>query len=108
MPFFRVEDQERILMLPGIRRSAVWLEHVMLTFFTFEPESIVPEHAHENEQITLVTRGAMEFTLDGQTRLLRSGEGACIPSHVRHSARILEESTEAIDAWAPPRADYKT
>jgi quercetin dioxygenase-like cupin family protein len=79
----------------------------MLTFFTFEPEAIVPEHAHPNEQITLVTKGAMEFTLGEETRLLRAGDGVCIPPNAPHRAVVLDEPTEAIDAWNPPRDDYK-
>ena len=107
MPFYRGRELPKTDMLPGIRRSAVWLDHVMLTFFAFEPHTIVPEHAHENEQITWVTQGAMEFTLDGEVQILRAGDGVCIPPNVPHSAVILDEPTEACDAWNPPREDYK-
>jgi len=108
LSFFRIDEQPSTEMLPGIDRQAVWLHDVMLTFFTFAPGSVVPEHSHDNEQITLVTRGALRFSLDGQTRILRTGEGVCIPANMPHSAAALEEPTEAIDAWSPPRADYKT
>lgn len=107
MHFFKIDELPGTQMLPGIERRAVWLDGVMLTFFTFEPGSIVPEHAHPNEQITLVTKGAMEFTLDGETKILRSGDGVCIPPDMPHKAVILDEATEAIDAWNPPREDYK-
>jgi quercetin dioxygenase-like cupin family protein len=107
MTYFSIDKLRSTDMLPGIRRRAVWQEGVMLTFFTFEPGSVVPEHRHANEQITLVTRGAMRFTLDGETRTLRPGNGACIPPDVSHSAVILDEPTEAVDAWNPPREDYK-
>lgn len=93
--------------LPGIGRTAVWLDRVMLTFFTFKPHSIVPEHAHEHEQITYVTKGALRFTLGDETRILRAGDGVCIPPNVAHAAVVLDEPTEALDAWNPPREDYK-
>jgi len=105
--FFRTRELDAVDMLPGIQRRAVWLDHVMLTFFTFQPGSLVPEHAHEHEQITVVTRGAMAFSLGSETRTLRAGEGVCIPPDVPHSARILDEETEAYDACSPPREDYK-
>lgn len=108
MTYFSTECLQATEMLPGIRRCAVWQEGVMLTFFTFEPGSVVPEHRHANEQITLIIRGAMRFTLNGETRTLRPGDGACIPPNAPHSAVILDEPTEAIDAWNPPREDYKT
>lgn len=107
MAYFSTQELPSNEMLPGIERRAVWLSGVMLTFFTFEPQSVVPEHRHPNEQITCVTRGAMRFTLNGETRTLRPGDGACIPPNVPHSAVVLDEATEAIDAWSPPREDYK-
>ena len=108
MHFYRAEDLPKTEMLPGVARRAVWLDGVMLTFFTFAPKAVVPEHAHSHEQITLVTRGAMAFTLDGETKVLRAGDGVCIPPNVAHKAVILDAETEAIDAWNPPRDDYKT
>jgi len=107
MHFFKIDELPATQMLPGIERRAAWLDGVMLTFFTFEPGSIVPEHAHPNEQITVVTKGGMELTLGEETRLLRAGDGVCIPPDVPHKAVVLDETTEAYDAWNPPRADYK-
>jgi quercetin dioxygenase-like cupin family protein len=107
MAYFSTQQLSSCEMLPGIERRAVWLSGVMLTFFTFEPRSVVPEHSHPNEQITLVTRGAMRFTLAGETRVLRAGDGVSIQPNVLHSAVILDEATDAIDAWNPPREDYK-
>ncbi|MCX6093633.1 MAG: cupin domain-containing protein [Candidatus Bipolaricaulota bacterium] len=107
MAYFAIEELPGTEMLPGITRRAAWLDHVMLTFFTFEPGSIVPEHQHPHEQITIVVQGAMEFSLEGTTKVLRAGDGACIPPGAFHSARILSEPTVAYDAWSPPRDDYK-
>jgi len=107
MSFFRIPELPATEMLRGIERRAAWLDQVMLTFFTFQPNAVVPEHAHENEQITVVTRGSMEFTMGDETRTLRAGDGVCIPPNVSHRARILDELTEAYDAWSPPRDDYK-
>ena len=107
MDFFRIPELPATQMLPGIKRRAVWLEQVMITFFVFQPQAIVPEHAHENEQITVVTHGALQFTLSDEVRILRAGDGVCIPPNTRHSAIVLDEPTEAYDAWSPPRIDYK-
>ena len=108
MNFFNIPELQATEMLPGIDRRAVWLDKVMITFFTFQPHAVVPEHAHDNEQVTVVTRGALEFTLGEETRILRAGDGVCIPPQVRHSAKVLDEATEAYDSWGPPRDDYKS
>ena len=107
MDFFRMEDLPGVEMLPGVVRRAVWLEGVMVTFFEFEPQTIVPAHEHPHEQISFVIQGAMEFTLGQETRRLEAGDGVCVPPNVRHSARILNERTVVLDAWHPPREDYK-
>ncbi|MBN1955229.1 MAG: cupin domain-containing protein [Anaerolineae bacterium] len=107
MDFFCVDDLPAVEMLPGLTRRAVWLENVMITFFTFEPNTVIPAHAHPHEQITYVVEGALEFTLGGETRLLRSGEGVCIPLAVQHGARVLDEPAFVLDAWHPPREDYR-
>jgi quercetin dioxygenase-like cupin family protein len=107
MTYFSIGELPSTPMLPGVERRAAWLEEVMLTFFVFQPGSIVPDHRHPNEQITVVTRGAMQFTLAGETRILRKGDGVRIPPNVPHSALVLDEVTEAYDAWSPPRDDYK-
>ena len=107
MAYFSIGELPATPMLPGIERRAAWLEGVMLAFFVFQPRAIVPEHRHPNEQITIVTRGAMQFALAGKTRVLHKGDGVCIPPNVPHSALVLDEVTEAYDAWSPPRDDYK-
>ena len=107
MSFFRKDDLPASEMLPGVTRRAVYLDDVMLTFFDFEPNSVIPAHDHPHQQITWVVSGAMEFDLDGERRILRAGDGALIPPNVRHGAVILDEPCHALDAWHPIRQDYR-
>lgn len=104
--FFTVQGLPAASQAPGITRRAVCLDHVMLTFFEFEAGAVVAEHSHPHEQITYVVRGALDFTIDGEQRLLRAGEGACIPPNVPHSAVVMEPSF-VIDGWSPVREDYR-
>lgn len=106
MSFFDTSELPATEMLPGVVRRAVCLEHAMLTFFEFEPGSVVPEHRHPHEQITYVIQGALEFTLGGETRVLRAGQGVCCPPHEFHSSTTLDQPTVAIDAWYPRREEY--
>jgi quercetin dioxygenase-like cupin family protein len=107
MSFFTVDDLPATEMLPGVMRRAVYLDNVMMTFFHFEPGKVVPEHDHPHEQITYVVQGAMEFTLGGEKHVLRAGDGVCCPPNVSHGAIVLDEPTVALDAWYPPREEYK-
>lgn len=105
MPFFRTAELRTVQAAPGVTRRAVWLDHVMLTFFEFEAGAVVPEHAHPHEQITYVIQGALEFTLGDETRVLHAGDGAAIPSNMPHRAVALEPSL-VLDGWSPIREDY--
>ena len=107
MTFFQTHELPGTEMLPGVVRRAVCLDHAMMTFFTFEPGAVIPEHDHPHEQITYVVQGALRFTLDGETRVLRAGDGVCCPPGVPHGARVLDEPTVALDAWHPLREDYR-
>lgn len=79
----------------------------MMTFFEFEPDAVIPSHKHPHEQITYVSEGEMEFTLEGEKKVLRAGDGVVVLSDKEHSARILSKLTKAVDAWYPIREDYK-
>ena len=107
MTFFRTDDLPATEMLPGVTRRSVHLDDVMLTFFSFEPNAVIPEHHHPHQQITWVVSGAMEFDLNGEKQILRAGDGALIPPNVRHSAVILDEPCRALDAWHSIREDYR-
>jgi len=107
MTFFSKDALPATEMLPGVTRRAVYLDDVMLTFFDFEPNTVIPEHHHRHQQITWVVSGAMEFDLDGEKRILCAGDGALVSPHVRHGAVILDEPCRVIDAWHPIREDYR-
>ncbi len=107
MSFFRKDDLPAVEMLPGVMRRAVYLDDVMITFFDFEPNAVIPGHHHPHQQITWVISGTMEFDLDGETRVLRAGDGVLIPPDTPHGAVILDEACRALDAWHPVRDDYR-
>ena len=78
----------------------------MMTFFEFEPDAVIPSHKHPHEQITYIIEGEMEFTVEGETRLLKKDDGVVIRSNQEHSARVLDKPAKAVDAWYPVREDY--
>ncbi len=107
MAFFTVSELPGTEMQPGIVRRSVYLDHDMVTFFDLAPGSTIPQHDHPHEQITYVVRGAMEFRLGDEVRVLRAGDGVCSPPGVRHGAVVLDEPTFALDAWYPQREEYR-
>jgi quercetin dioxygenase-like cupin family protein len=91
---------------PLIDRQFVYGERAMLARLTLRKGAIVPEHSHENEQITYILEGALRFTLgDGRVLTVSAGEILVIPSNLSHKAEALEDTLD-LDVFAPPRADW--
>lgn len=91
---------------PLIDRQFVYGERTMLARLTLRRGAVVPEHSHENEQITYVLEGALRFTLgDGRVIVVGAGEILVIPSNLAHKAEALEDTID-LDVFTPPRADW--
>lgn len=106
MNFFKESDLKAKQIIEGITLKAVSGDKTMMTFFEFEPNAVIPSHKHPHEQITYVIAGEMEFTVEGETKTLKAGDGVVILSNQEHSARILDKPAKAVDAWYPRREDY--
>lgn len=106
MSFFSESDLQARQLLEGITLKVVSGDKTMMTIFEFGLNAVIPSHKHPHEQITYVLEGELEFTVEGETRLLRKGDGVVIPSNHEHSARVLKAPAKALDAWYPRREDY--
>ena len=106
MHFYNFMNRKGKSPLSGFTFKEVHLDNLMMTWVEMEPGSILPEHSHDNEQISLVVEGALELTVDGATTVMTRGDVAVIPSRVPHSGRVLDLHTVAVDAWNPIRRDY--
>lgn len=71
----------------------------------FQVGAVGPLHAHPHEQITYVLSGVFEFTIDGQTRIVRAGDTLYKRPNVMHGCRCLEAGT-LLDTFTPQRADF--
>ena len=55
---------------------------LMLSVVRLEPGSVVTDHAHPHEQMGILLKGQLEFTVGGVTRLLGPGDMWRIPGGV--------------------------
>ncbi len=106
MYFFNESDLQTKQPLEGVRLKVISGDKTMMTIFEFEPNAVIPSHKHPHEQITYVVEGELEFTVEGETRILRKGEGAVISCNHEHSVKVLKSPAKAVDAWYPRREDY--
>ena len=101
--FITVDDVDSVEFVPGLEFRPVLGDNVMTNFVTFAPHTVAPMHVHEEEQVVIVLDGELEFVIDGQTKLMRPGDVAVIPSWVPHGARTLEIGCTEVDVFTPPR-----
>jgi len=98
-----LEAIDPIELIPGLRFRPVAGERMLVNFASYEPGTTVPEHAHEEEQMTFVLEGEFEFTIAGETRTLMPGMVAHVPSFVPHAASTGETGCVQVDVFSPPR-----
>jgi quercetin dioxygenase-like cupin family protein len=92
----------------GLSRKLVTGERMMMAHVYLKKGADVPRHSHENEQLTYILEGALQFWFgsnDERELLVRAGEAIVIPSHLPHRALALEDTLD-LDVFCPPRRDW--
>jgi len=90
---------------PKIRRRMIHSGSMTIARLELQKDAVVPEHSHLHEQVTTVERGALQFTIEGSTRVVRAGESLVIPPHAPHGVVALED-TAVTDIFCPCREDW--
>jgi quercetin dioxygenase-like cupin family protein len=81
-------------------------ERVTLALIELEPDSVVPEHSHENEQVGILLKGSMRFRIGGEARELTPGATWSIPSGTAHDVVTGPDGATLVEVFAPGRADW--
>ncbi len=105
---YRWDDLKAEPLKGGITRRIITGDRMMIAHVYLKKGDDVPQHSHENEQLTYILSGALKFWIgsDGREELVvRAGEVLVIPSHVPHRALALEDTLD-VDVFCPPRQDW--
>jgi quercetin dioxygenase-like cupin family protein len=88
-----------------INRRYITGDRVTVARFELRRGGVVPVHAHENEQISMVMSGALKFKAGGRETVVRGGEVIQLPGGLPHEVEVLEDSV-VIDVFSPVRQDW--
>jgi quercetin dioxygenase-like cupin family protein len=99
LPVIQVWDTVVARAVHGDRQSLAVVE--------LDPNALVPEHQHENEQLGMVISGTLTFRIADETRELGPGDTWTIPSNVPHEVTAGPVGAVVIDVFAPVRADWE-
>jgi quercetin dioxygenase-like cupin family protein len=105
--FYRWDDMPKEQVSDMLDRRLITGDRMMLSHVYLKKGCIVPQHSHENEQLTYILSGALKFWIGEEMRevIVREGEVLVIPSNVLHKAEALEDTLD-VDVFDPPRQDW--
>jgi quercetin dioxygenase-like cupin family protein len=92
----------------GVQRQMVVGENVMICRLRFAPNVVTPAHDHPHEQMTLVERGRVLFTIGDEEKIAQAGDVLHFPSGTWHGATMLDEEVILVDIFSPIREDFLT
>lgn len=91
---------------PGIERQMIVGENLMICRLRFAPKVVTPAHGHPHEQMTLVERGRVLFTIGDEQRIAQAGDVLHFPPDTWHGATMLDEEVILVDIFSPIREDF--
>jgi len=104
--FGNVGSSDPLRIWGGVVAWPIEGERETLALIELEPDSVVPEHSHENEQVGMLVRGSMTFRIGDERRELRSGETWVIPSGTPHDVVTGPDGAALIEVFVPGRGDW--
>jgi len=102
----RYTDVPTIQLVPGIKTHIVSAEKITLSMASAEPNSQLPPHRHENEQMLIVLDGAIDFIIEGKQYHIEKGDVVVLPSNTEHGGYFTDKGAIVIDVFSPPRYDF--
>jgi quercetin dioxygenase-like cupin family protein len=87
----------------GLMARVVHGERMTLAAIEFDPDSVVTEHSHDNEQVGILVSGSLTFRIGGETCELRPGAAWYVPSNTPHDVRAGPDGAVIVEVFSPPR-----
>jgi quercetin dioxygenase-like cupin family protein len=91
---------------PLFSRQVVHGDRITIARIELAKGCVVPEHAHVNEQITMLQQGRLLFRIGGRELTLEAGDVLHIAAHEPHSVEALEDC-QVTDVFSPVRDDWR-
>jgi quercetin dioxygenase-like cupin family protein len=105
---YRWDDLPKEAVNDDLSRRLITGARVMIAQVYLDKGCIVPQHSHDNEQLTYILEGKLRFFLGGDESTVvdvGAGEVLHIPSNFPHKAEALENTLD-VDVFSPPRQDW--
>ncbi|MFI5262457.1 MAG: cupin domain-containing protein [Candidatus Limnocylindrales bacterium] len=101
-----IKDQPPIRVWEGVAARTIEGERITLAVVELDPDAIVPEHRHPNEQLGMVIRGELGFRIGREERVVGPGGTWRIAANEPHEVHVGPAGAEVIDIFSPIREDW--
>ena len=98
---------EAIELFGGVVARVVTGDRSTLAVVELDPNAVVPEHSHDNEQLGVLVAGSMTFRIADETRELAPGGTWRIPSNTPHDVKAGPDGAVAVESFVPARTDWE-
>ena len=78
---------------------------MMLVEVTFKKGAVGYLHSHPHEQVSYIQKGSFEVEINGEKRILETGDSFYAAPDAKHGVVALEDSV-IIDVFTPQRDDF--
>jgi len=90
----------------GVKRRILAHDgHMMQVEVHFETGSIGAMHSHPHEQLTNILSGEFEFTINGETHVVKTGDTLYKAPNIVHGCTCLKAGV-LLDTFTPQRDDF--
>jgi len=94
-----------IQISPTVKRQTIAAGETMSQMAVeLKAGSVLPAHAHVNEQIIHLVSGKIRVNVDGVEHPVTAGDSLYLKSNVSHGV-MVEVDSVVIDTFSPPRED---
>ena len=102
----RYRDIPPVELVPNIKAHILSSERMTAIFTVMPPNSMVPKHQHEHEQIMVIAEGECNQIADGKLYHLKEGDVIIYASNQEHGTYVSDKGCRTIEFFAPVRQEY--
>lgn len=104
--FYEEEKLEWEVVDDKISRQIVGFDDkIMMVNVRFKKGGVGALHKHYHSQVTHISEGKFDVTVDSETKQLKKGDSFYIPPNIIHGVVCVEEGM-LIDVFSPMRKDF--
>ncbi|MDP6043894.1 MAG: AraC family ligand binding domain-containing protein [Dehalococcoidales bacterium] len=99
-------DIPSVELVPDIKAHILSSGRMTAIFTVMPPNSAVPRHQHEHEQIMIITEGECDQIIDDRLYHLKEGNVVICAPNQPHGTYVSNKGCRTIEFFAPRRQEY--